>query len=70
MLSELVVASLVLGVIASPVTQIPAAANQPIPKTGDNGKPNGIFSFDFAKIIAGGGKGGKSGKARPFVSLT
>jgi hypothetical protein len=70
MLSKIVLASLVLGIVASPVTQVPTAANQPIPKTGDNGKPNGIFSFDFTKVIAGGGKGGKSGKARPLVSWT
>jgi hypothetical protein len=63
MLSQIVLASLVLGIIASPAPQAPAAVDQPIPKTGDNGKPNGVFSFEMGK----GGAGGKGGKARPLV---
>lgn len=56
MLHKIVLASLVLGIIASSAPQAPAAADQPIPKTGDNGKPNGVFSFDFGKGGAGSGK--------------
>lgn len=65
MLSKIVFASLVLGIIASPAPQAPAAADQPIPKSGDNGKPNGVFSFEMGKGSAGGAKGSGEVRAPP-----
>jgi hypothetical protein len=64
MLSKIVLVSLALGAFAAP--QAPAAADQPIPKSGDNGKPNGVFSFEMGKGGPKGGAGGAGGKdAKP-----
>jgi hypothetical protein len=60
MLSEIIVAYLALGAAAAPSPQAPAVANQPIPATGENGKPNGIFGFGDAKP-AGGSAPSKGG---------
>jgi hypothetical protein len=58
---KIVLASFALGAFASPAPQAPAAADQPIPKSGDNGKPNGIFSFEFGKGTPGSAGGAKGG---------
>ena len=69
MLSRIVFACLVFGAAATPEPQAPAAANQPIPATGENGKPSGIFGFGDLKVqdmMNGSPKGNKGGTGRSF----
>jgi hypothetical protein len=49
MLSNIVLAILAVGASAAPAPQAPASANQPIPATGENGLPSGIFGFGDLK---------------------
>jgi hypothetical protein len=47
MLARIVFACVAFGITVTSTPQAPAAANQPIPATGENGKPSGIFGFDL-----------------------
>jgi hypothetical protein len=72
MFSGIVFACLAFGAIASPTPQVPAAATQPIPATGENGKPNGIFGFGDLKpedMLKGGANANKGGTGKSCSSL-
>ena len=66
MLSGIVFACLAFGTTAKPEPQAEAAANQPIPATGENGKPSGIFGFDLnpREMMGGGPKANNGGTGR------
>jgi hypothetical protein len=72
MFSGIVFACLAFGAIATPEPQAEAAANQPIPATGENGKPSGIFGFDLnpKDMMRGGPKAGKGGTGKGGTGRT
>jgi hypothetical protein len=72
MLSQFLIAVLAFGAAASPAPQAPAAVNKPIPATGENGKPSGIFGFSDLKpeeMLWGSPNANKGGTGKPFSRL-
>jgi hypothetical protein len=68
MLSRIIFAYLAFGTTATPVPQ--AAANQPIPATGENGKPRRIFGFGDLKLqdmLKGSPNANKGGTGRTLL---
>jgi hypothetical protein len=71
MLSGVIIACLTVVALATPAPQRPVPTNQPIPATGENGKPSGIFGFGDVKpeeMLFGGGNANKGGTGKiPFI---
>jgi hypothetical protein len=70
MLSGIVFACLAFGAAATAAAQAPAAANEPIPATGENGKPSGIFGFGDLRpgdMLKGSPKANKGGTGRSLL---
>jgi len=70
MLFGIAFACLAFGATAVPAPQAPAAADQPIPATGENGKPSGIFGFGDLKMedmLKGSPNANKGGTGPPSM---